>query len=576
MPEPRLRKARSILADAAVIIGPAGVLVGLAAYGLLDNVAFLSAPVIGPFGVGVLLFAGGIVLNRRRLWQRITQRRFLAGVNVWAMTVLCALALLIANTIVAMTPRTQAWFIDCTRDRLFTLSEKTRNILRGLNDDVAITVLMGDGKVTFRDRGEVEISQRLKDMVRLYPAVSGRVTSSVLDFYRENLRVETLAHRIEADAEPNTIIIECGDRHTKIPFFELVDLPDADAGESLPGFLGEERISAAILKVTETTPTRVYFLTGHGESAVAGPSDKALNEFAEELRRDNCRIESLNLLQRRAVPADCDLLIVAGPTAPFEKEEVEILRDYLGKDGRLFVLVRPKAMRGDLGRLDELLAEYNVQVAPAQVVIEVYQGVGDLRVIAEDFTAHPITEGLRNINCLLQNVCPVGPVIPEPEPTTSGLAPTLRSPYQVTPLLHSSPRSWGETNLAAKTKFEESRDRKGPLPLAVAVEQRPPRKADSSVPHAGDGPRLVVVGCVRVAADGDFSRYVGNRTFVMNCVSWLVHAEEKLGIPPQRPERRQLTQSPKAWRAVFFITVLGMPAIVVLLGSAVWWVRRRP
>ena len=70
------------------------------------------------------------------------------------------------------------------------------------------------------------------------------------------------------------------------------------------------------------------------------------------------------------MPADCDLLVIAGPVAPFTDSEVEILRQYLEKNGRLFVLVHPRVPPGKLGGLDSLLADYNVDVRDDEIVIE--------------------------------------------------------------------------------------------------------------------------------------------------------------------------------------------------------------
>ena len=148
--------------------------------------------------------------------------------------------------------------------------------------------------------------------------------------------------------------------------------------------------------------------------------------------------------------------------------------------------------------------------------------------------------------------------------------------------MRSSARSWGETDFSAKPiRFDPNQDEKGPLSLAVAVE-RNPRGASPYAPpqESGGGPRLVVVGSPSIASDNALGKtrqegYEGDRTFVMNSVNWLMKKESKLGIPPQRPDRRELSASPAALKAVFFITVLAMPLAAILGGGLVWWVRRR-
>ncbi len=110
-----------------------------------------------------------------------------------------------------------------------------------------------------------------------------------------------------------------------------------------PSFKGEDKLSSAILNVTEDRQTAVYFLTGHGEMGIEGDEEKDLNQFVLDLKRENCRVAALNLLKTPQMPADCDLLVIAGPEKPFTDSEVEILRQYLENNGRLFVLVHPRA-----------------------------------------------------------------------------------------------------------------------------------------------------------------------------------------------------------------------------------------
>ena len=198
--------------------------------------------------------------------------------------------------------------------------------------------------------------------------------------------------------------------------------------------------------------------------------------------------------------------------------------------------------------------------------------------MVENFGDHVITEGLRNINLLMSRACPMEPVLPDAEPGVMA-ASRIQSPYRVTPLLRSGPESWGETDVDAlargRVKLDRETDQPGPVTLAVAVERRPAR---SNAARAADSPepfRMIVVGTAGILSDGLFDEFIGNRTFGMNCMSWLADTETKLGIPPQRPEQKKLVASPAAWRIVFFVTVMGMPLASMILGGAVWWIRRK-
>ena len=575
------------LTRAAILVGVLLMLIGLAVYDIVDSVKFWSATFLSLFGTGAALLLAGVFINREWLWRGIRQRKFLVGLNVWAMVILSLVLLLVANAIVAGTPQTDNWFADMTKNRLYSLSEQTRNILKGLNQDVKITVLLGE------DEEGQGIGSQVADMVRLYCGQTRRVQKEILDAYREKTKTDQLALRLKGKVEPNSLVVECGEKNMQISFNDLMEYPPMNPfmqqqEPTPPGFKGEEKLTSAIVKLTEEKQATVYFLVGHGELAPEGAEGQGLNQFSIELKRDNYKVETLNLMQTREVPADCDLLVIAGPTTPFEDKDVELLRGCLERNGKLLVFVRPRPARGNMAGLDRLLADYNVKVNDNEIAIEVYrslfggQDVGDTQVAVQDYGNHPITEDLKTLNCVMQTVCPVEALAPEPSSGPYGPPPSPRSPYRVTPLMRSSARSWGETDFSAKPiRFDPNQDEKGPLSLAVAVE-RNPRGASPYAPpqESGGGPRLVVVGSPSIASDNALGKtrqegYEGDRTFVMNSVNWLMKKESKLGIPPQRPDRRELSASPAALKAVFFITVLAMPLAAILGGGLVWWVRRR-
>ena len=194
-------------------------------------------------------------------------------------------------------------------------------------------------------------------------------------------------------------------------------------GSASLSFIGEAKLTEATLKVSEETQAAVYFLAGHGELGIAGSPEGALNRFVAELRRDNYRVESLNLLRARSVPADCDVLVIAGPGARFQEQEVDLLRAYLEQGGKMFVLLRPKAMLGSAEGLDNLLADYNVKIQDDHLAIAVYKDVATAKTVTDpqvfihkdDFGAHPITEEFRMgaANCVIERVCPMTTVVPQ-------------------------------------------------------------------------------------------------------------------------------------------------------------------
>ena len=565
------------LTRGAILLGLLSLLAGLALRNILDRLPVHNATIKGPIIAGAVLFLGGVLLNVRWLAGMIFRRRFLAGLNAWFMALLATLVLIAASAVVVMTPQTEAWFLDVTGSRLHTLSPQTLNILKSLDQPIEITMVTGSGVVDLKLMGKVDIASRLKDLLLLYRAHGVKV--EIVDAYADKARAEMLGLRLGAAVPPDTLVVAAGERNMQIPYLGLLEVPSVEGmlsgGESL-GFRGEEKITSAILALTEREPTRVYFLTGHGEAPLAGDDAADLRLFAAELRRDNFTSAPLNLLQRDEIPEDAGIIVIAGPTVALQIRETELLSAFLKQGGRMFLLARPSAAGGSLAGLETLLAEHNVRVRDGEAIIEVYraagssQAAGDVRVVVSNYGVHPITDDVRTINCLLQLACPVGAGAPEPAP--GEVQPRLLPPFTVVELMRSGPESWGETNLTARqVRFDAGQDRQGPLPMAVAVEPRAPAQGMAPAPDT----RLVVIGSPSLITGDSLKSYEGNRTFAMNCMNWLARKEARLGIPPQRPERRALTAGPAGLRAMFFLTVLAMPLLAILAGGMVWWMRRR-
>jgi hypothetical protein len=575
------------LTRAGIAAGVLSLFVAGALYAIFDRIGASSPAFLIPLVAGAVLVLGGLFVNVEWFWGAIRRRKFLAGLNAWIMAGLAVLLLAIANAIVAGTPQTDAWFLDLTHARLHTLSAQTRNILKGLQKEVQITVVIGTGEVQAGYGNSIEVGSMVKDLAAQYRAQSRKVQVAVLDAYRDKTLADTVFARIkEKKNTPDSVIVECGEKSVHIPFSDLVEAPAGNPFEPPSGpaaFKGEDKLSSAILNVIEEKQTGVYFLAGHGEMGIEGGEEKALNEFAIELKRENYRVALLNLLKTRRMPADCDLLVIAGPTAPFTDSEVEILRQYLEKGGRLFVLVHPRVPPGKLGGLDSLLADYNVDVRDDEILIEedrdlLGRNVLSSMVIVDAYGRHPITDDVTRMNCEMDDVAPVRAEVPE-APAQYGRPAGPQPDYSVTGLIYSGSNSWAEPNPTKQPlKFDPEHGEKGPLCVGVAVQRRP--KAGSPAgPPKGEGARLVVLGAADAASDLAFSHpeagYEANRALVMNCVNWLVNKETKLGIPPQVADRREMTTGPAAFKAIFFITVIGMPLLAAMIGGLVWWVRRK-
>jgi ABC-type uncharacterized transport system involved in gliding motility auxiliary subunit len=438
---------------------------------------------------------------------------------------------------------------DWTKSKIYSLSSKTKNILKDITSEVRVVVLMTQSTPLF---GET------KELLDRYQAACPRIKVEYIDPERDPLRTKALAQEFGVSAA-NTVVFASGGRKKYVTSDQLADYDysGVQMGQAprLKGFKGEEQFTSAILGVVSPKVPKVYFVTGHGEHDPEGFGEDGMSQFKEMLARDNLDIQKTSVLAG-SVPGDCDLLVIAGPKAPYTDAEKAALQTYLDKGGRAFVMLDPViAAQQRPSGLVELLKGYGVQVND-DLVIDPARRLPffDLSAVyVTDFRSHPVVNGLQGLAVLL----------PVARSVTTVSAPGATSAI----LLTTSDKGWGETNLALLIKSgqaaKDAKDTPGPVPLGVAAQS-----------DKDKGWRLVVFGNSAFLTNAQLAN-AGNANLGLNAVNWLARQEQALGIAPRAPEQVQLFLAATQMRNIFLVSLVGLPGLAIVLGVAVWWRRRR-
>jgi ABC-type uncharacterized transport system involved in gliding motility auxiliary subunit len=336
----------------------------------------------------------------------------------------------------------------------------------------------------------------------------------------------------------------------------------------------EEKVTNALVKLTRRGEKKVYFSEGHGERILSGEgADEAsgLSRAADALRNENYRVESLILAARGEVPADADVVVVAGATRPFLPEELSALERYVEGGGALLVLVDPRAGSNLAPQLDA----WGVRLGD-DVIVDRVQGLFGRATtpFAGEYGQHPITDGLREITMFH-----VARSVKQREGSRNGFVELVRTGSE----------SWGETDL--EVFFTQGRaelgpdDVRGPVPVAVAGSVRGRPKAEPEAPAAGeeaapaesDGHeqgRLAVYGDSDFATNQLLDAY-RNRDLFVNTVNWLLGDVEFITIRPQPSRASRLQLSTQQLSRIRYLSLFVLPEAIAIVGVFAWWSRRR-
>jgi ABC-type uncharacterized transport system involved in gliding motility auxiliary subunit len=443
---------------------------------------------------------------------------------------------------------------DWTSSRLYTLSEKSENVVRDLKKDVDFIVFLQPGD---------ELYEPVRELLAQYDAASQRVKVRYVDPQRDRLEAERLIRQYQIAGYG--VVVASGKDKRVIPSNDLAEL-DFSAMEmgqppKVAGFKGEQLFTGAILQLGEGRKPKVVFTTGHGERSLDDQGAEGLAGIQQLLGQDNFDVEEWSALGKTAVPPGTDLVVVAGPRSPFLQPELGALAAYLDGGGRMLALVEPTLGQAEGMGLtptgfETWLTRFGVKLGNDIVVDppNTIPGFTAAPLFANEYGDHPVT------NALSQSKLPVLFSV------ARSVGRSVTAGFTITELAHTTGEGWGETNLSALAEVERGgTDLAGPVSLGVAVEGE----------KQGKKMRLVVFGDSDFASNQFIQANSPNQILLSNALNWLVAREALLAIPPRKTEqvRLSLTQNQGIWVVALSLALL--PALAAAAGIVVWSRRRR-
>jgi hypothetical protein len=358
-----------------------------------------------------------------------------------------------------------------------------------------------------------------------------------------------------SDSDKDLVIFDCNGKKRIVRARELsdYDLQGIFAGKEArrTSFKGEQFFTSAILGVTDPKPFKAYCLQGHGEHDPTSEDEgTGYLKFARVLADKDIAVEPLSLLTND-VPADCQLLIVAGPRHTLSTEELERIENYLLHGGRAFVLLLNPGIEGvKSSGLEKILATWGVAVGDGLVTDDAQAKAGQNSVLyLSHFGQHDIVRPLAGSR--------LGLVLPHAVRAQAG-ASRAADTAKVVELAFTTERG------------KEAGRAGGAIPLMVAVEKGtiPGVAADTG------STRLVVVGesLFLVNANIEFD---ANRDFESLAVNWLLDRTQLLAIGPKPVHEYKISLTQSQMSGARWILMGAMPGVILLAGLLVWVGRRK-
>ena len=471
---------------------------------------------------------------------RVNKKTLKNGSYSMIYTVIIIAVIVVINLIVAEIP-TKYTQIDVSEQKLYTISDKTKEFLDELDQDVTIYHIVQNGNeddvveklLTRYEETSSHIKVEKKDPV-LYPNFTSQYT--------------------EEDVKDNSLIVVNGSKSRVVNYYNLYETQyDYYSGSSnTTGFDGEGQIDSAISYVISDNLPVIYSLEGHGELELN-------SSITESLEKANYQVEGLNLLTEETVPEDAGCLMIASPQADLSEEEADKVISYLENGGKAVVFTDYTSE--EIPNLKKVLENYGV-TPDNGVVME-----GDTKhyimqipyYLVPEIDSTEITEDL-----LADNRYVLMPVAQSVRVMDS-----YRDTLNIESVLSTSDSAYIKTNVENMQTFEkESGDQEGKFNLGVCVTEDVSDDKQTQLVYYGSSSLLDNTTDQQVSG--------GNTELLLSTLGWMCENDAPvISVDSKSLETSYLTISEYDsgyWSAM---TCGIIPAVFLIIGGVIWFKRRK-
>ena len=318
-------------------------------------------------------------------------------------------------------------------------------------------------------------------------------------------------------------------------------------------------------------------MQGHGERDTASTRARRLQRRSPTaLGRENYMVEKLVLAQAGSVPDDAAVVVVAGPKTDFFPPEIDALKKYLDKAGKLLLQIDPpdKADSPPLSNLIALAHEWGMEVGN-DIVVDA-SGMGrligtDASVarrrhlwLASDHRELQLRDGV--------SAGALGHAGDGRRQRTHRAALCANQPAKLGGSRHQGHAGHRQSVARRDERRQEgARSRSRPPHRRRQHRLRRPRPSRSRpIPRRRNRKRVWRSSAIRTSPPTPALGIQGNRDLFMNILGWLSQQENLIAIRPKNPEDRRITLTDTQQRNIIWLSLLVIPACIFGTGVYSW------
>ena len=478
--------------------------------------------------------------DKKKLIGTISKKHIKNGSYTMVMSVIFIAVVIVINMIVSTIPSKYSE-IDISSQKLYSIGDETKKMLKDLEKDVTIYQIAQSGCE----------DENISNLLKKYEDESKHIKVEQKD---PVVNPKFVSQYTSDDLSANSLIVVCGDRNKVIDYNNIYEtsVDYQTYSSQTTGFDGEGQITSAIGYVTSENLPVLYTVEGHGEKDMD-------SSIKEDIEKANMDIKSLNLLTEGSVPDDADCLFIDSPSTDFSSDEKDAIIEYLENGGKAIIF--SDYTTEDMPNFDAILENYGVQRTEGVV----FEGDNQHYAMQMPYYLVPTI----NSTDASSETASAGYYVLAPYAQGIKQLDDVRDTVKIESILTTSDQAYSKTDLNSNTIEKEDGDVEGPFDLGVSITESLDDDKETQIVYYSTSNLM----------DSQTNQMVsgGNEKLIMESLKWMTDTEESasVSIPSKSLEVSYLTITD--YDAAFWkiCTIALIPGIFLVIGFVVWIKRRK-
>lgn len=435
--------------------------------------------------------------------------------------------------------------LDFTKDKIYSISQATKDKLQNLDKDITITLY--------------NMYDYVDDFAHKYSALNSKIKVEKL----ENLTARPELKNTYGITDENSFILISSDEKEKILYDYNLYTYDYSTYNQID--ITEEAITNAILDVITNVKPKICILTGHNLY-----SETYFQYLEQALTEDVNEVEYVNLLTKGSIPEDCKVLVLTALSTDISEQEKDEIIKYINNGGEILLLLDPNLNKINTPNFQKVLDEYGISNSEG-LILE-----GDANHMVSGAPSYVISSIntnsnlVKNINMGL-SICMLNPA----KLTFASSEEMQNKNITMETLATVSDKAFYRTDLTSSStnKIASDEDAGGAIISAMLTKTIDENKSS----------KLIVFANTAFATNaqilmGTYYRYAielcNNEDVLLNSISYLTEREDNITIR-KTSEVVTTYDTTASQTTTVLLIIFTIPAIIIILGIIVWQVRRR-